>query len=396
MFSELCSRLAQAKVPQPVIDMLRAGRLTARLQLLLWRLWPILAKPTLAKTKFGQNQVWTNHLWPKPSLAEPSLAKPNLAKPTFLAKPSLAKPTFLANLTRISVLLLELVFECFWTNFCVWPMLGPLPPHNPSPGPPSPGPPPSPGNPPPQGPSPGPRSPGPPLPRTPPPQDPSPGPHLPRRPPHDRPPLAPPLDHAPPDRPSKWNALRRTALHRTAQNFDNFLFLPSLGGLLVGFWWCLKRGCPQMRTFGVLSCGCGGGKRTWSRCLLWRGWLPALDGLHPGGGWAVGPGRVNASILETRLGGHVPQPVWMKLLLGRCLELSRLVWMFGQMAVLCVMRYLVLAAEGRGSLHLLRGLLGLIGLGGTWICFHRTMIQKWSAAGCTSRSPTPLAQFAGG
>ena len=29
LFSELCSRLAQAKVPPPVIDMLRAGRLTA-------------------------------------------------------------------------------------------------------------------------------------------------------------------------------------------------------------------------------------------------------------------------------------------------------------------------------------------------------------------------------
>ena len=29
LYSELCSRLAQAKVPPPVIDMLRAGRLTA-------------------------------------------------------------------------------------------------------------------------------------------------------------------------------------------------------------------------------------------------------------------------------------------------------------------------------------------------------------------------------
>ena len=33
-------------------------------------------------------------------------------------------------------------------------------------------------------------------------------------------------------------------------------FLPSLGGLLVEFWWCLKRRDPQMCTFGVLGLSC--------------------------------------------------------------------------------------------------------------------------------------------
>ena len=40
-------------------------------------------------------------------------------------------------------------------------------------------------------------------------------------------------------------------------------------------------------------------KRTWHRCLLWHGWLLALDGA---GSWAVGP----ANILESRLGGYAP------------------------------------------------------------------------------------------
>ena len=33
-------------------------------------------------------------------------------------------------------------------------------------------------------------------------------------------------------------------------------FLPSLGGLLVEFWWCLKRQDPEMCTFGVLGLSC--------------------------------------------------------------------------------------------------------------------------------------------
>ena len=32
-----------------------------------------------------------------------------------------------------------------------------------------------------------------------------------------------------------------------------FSFFPSLGGLLVEFWWCLKRRGPEMCTFGVLG-----------------------------------------------------------------------------------------------------------------------------------------------
>ena len=44
-------------------------------------------------------------------------------------------------------------------------------------------------------------------------------------------------------------------------------------------------------------------KRTWPRCLLWHGWLLALDS---NGGWAVGVGEPPASILESRLGVSVP------------------------------------------------------------------------------------------
>ena len=33
-------------------------------------------------------------------------------------------------------------------------------------------------------------------------------------------------------------------------------FLPSLGGVLVKFWWCLKRRDPQIYTFGVLGLSC--------------------------------------------------------------------------------------------------------------------------------------------
>ena len=39
-------------------------------------------------------------------------------------------------------------------------------------------------------------------------------------------------------------------------------------------------------------------KRTWPRCLLWHGWLPAMDSA---GGWAVGVGGTAANILESRL-----------------------------------------------------------------------------------------------
>ena len=57
-------------------------------------------------------------------------------------------------------------------------------------------------------------------------------------------------------------SLRRTPLRRTAQNFARFfpspapifaLFFSLSGGLLVEFWWCLKRRC-QLCTFGLTGC----------------------------------------------------------------------------------------------------------------------------------------------
>ena len=43
-------------------------------------------------------------------------------------------------------------------------------------------------------------------------------------------------------------------------------------------------------------------KRTWPGCLVWHGWLPALEG---SGGWAGRPPTIAASVLESRLGGYV-------------------------------------------------------------------------------------------
>ena len=42
-------------------------------------------------------------------------------------------------------------------------------------------------------------------------------------------------------------------------------------------------------------------KRNWPRCLLWHGWLPALDLL---GNWAAGHDSVAANVIESRLGGY--------------------------------------------------------------------------------------------
>ena len=40
-------------------------------------------------------------------------------------------------------------------------------------------------------------------------------------------------------------------------------------------------------------------KRTWPRCLLWHGWLPALDVL---GNWATGPHDSAVNVIESHLG----------------------------------------------------------------------------------------------
>ena len=40
---------------------------------------------------------------------------------------------------------------------------------------------------------------------------------------------------------------------------------------------------------------------SWSRCLLWHGWLPALAGSGAPFGWPCGPGQVASGRLETSL-----------------------------------------------------------------------------------------------
>ena len=96
-------------------------------------------------------------------------------------------------------------------------------------------------------------------------------------------------------------------------------------------------------------------KKTWLRCLLWHGWLPALDGA---GFWAVGPNEVAAHMLESRLGGYAPH------VLSGWVAFQECVAGFGS------------GAGGAFLLHCLLVLDGSIVLGGTWICFHLIMLLE--------------------
>ena len=67
---------------------------------------------------------------------------------------------------------------------------------------------------------------------------------------HSSHPQAPPS----PDLPSPKTAQNFARLFFSRRNFRSFL--PSLGGLLVEFWWCLKRRDPRMCTFRVFGLSC--------------------------------------------------------------------------------------------------------------------------------------------
>ena len=85
---------------------------------------------------------------------------------------------------------------------------------------------------------------------------------------------------------------------RRAQIFA--LFVPSLGGFLVEFWWCFEGWGPEMCTFGVLgllrrqgrkneSCGGRGQKKS----VNLGG--PLEGGHGEGGSWVVGFTRLSST-----------------------------------------------------------------------------------------------------
>ena len=65
--------------------------------------------------------------------------------------------------------------------------------------------------------------------------------------------------------PEGWGPKFRAFSSLSRHSF--LFFFPSLLVFFVKFWWCLKRGCAQMCTFGVLglSCASPGGPVWWAR-----------------------------------------------------------------------------------------------------------------------------------
>ena len=131
-------------------------------------------------------------------------------------------------------------------------------------------------------------------------------------------------------------------------------------------------------------------KRTWPRCLVWHGWLPALDG---SGGWAGRPPTLAANILESRLGGYVCEDFngwsisedWVQSVGTGSLSATPDVWTDGSLVrdevsgVLAVLEFFLLPP----------GLVGFGGLGGIWSCSHRTAILVLRGFGCFFLSLSP-------
>ena len=70
------------------------------------------------------------------------------------------------------------------------------------------------------------------------------------------------------------------------------------------FWECTHPPLVQIRENPKFHDLIQRDKSIWPRCLLWHGWLPALSALGAPLSWAVGPGHVASSLLETSLGAY--------------------------------------------------------------------------------------------
>ena len=71
------------------------------------------------------------------------------------------------------------------------------------------------------------------------------------------------------------------------------------------FWDCPFPPLVHVRESPELSSIVNLDKTGWPRCLLWRGWLPALSGSALGNPWAVDAVRIAKNRLETALGSYV-------------------------------------------------------------------------------------------
>ena len=72
------------------------------------------------------------------------------------------------------------------------------------------------------------------------------------------------------------------------------------------FWECLHSPLVQIQENPQFHDLLQRDEKIWPKCLFEDGWLPAFEGLHPGGGWVACLGWVAAHLLESRLGGCVP------------------------------------------------------------------------------------------
>ena len=134
--------------------------------------------------------------------------------------------------------------------------------------------------------------------------------------------------------------------------------------------------------------------RTWPRCLLWHGWLPASDST---GRWAVGVGETAANILESPLGGYFPHNLEDSAALeefvsgtGSAVLAAELdVWTDGSLVRDEVTNGVLV------SLRLLLGLVGFIDLGGIWICSRLVITLEVSGVDFTFRFPDLCRQFRG-
>ena len=113
-------------------------------------------------------------------------------------------------------------------------------------------------------------------------------------------------------------------------------------------------------------------KRTWPRCLLWHGWLPALDLL---GNWAGGPHNSAVNVIESRLGGYVGEDlngwaatgVWLAGVRAGAPCANPDVWTDGS---LVRDKFSNVCCCGAGVLLFPLVLVGFIDLVGIWNCFH--------------------------
>ena len=116
-------------------------------------------------------------------------------------------------------------------------------------------------------------------------------------------------------------------------------------------------------------------KRTWPRCLLWHGWLPALDIWGEGGIGLLGPTLLLLIVIESRLGGYVGEDlngwaatgVWLAGVQAGAPCANPDDWTDGS---LVRDKFSGVCCGGAGFFLFLQVLVGFIDPVGIWSCFH--------------------------